>query len=219
MTDDINGSYDDDTVDPGFSFSGSDETDAAGYGTASSLDFVDADGDNIDDRSPSWVGTDPAATAAEAPVWEAAPADDINAAIAYADHLVDQPYDHPALDVLTTTQGAVDQIAGPEAVAGVLGQPYTEGETLDDVMWQQLGLTGYEDLQGFIDTQYAMTDQLAAVYDPGLAPPVPGYEQFFGPLGLQTASGVPLPTLSDISWTGASTPDISTVLGPYQGLV
>jgi hypothetical protein len=140
------------------------------------------------------------------PVWETAPADDLNAALAYAQHLVDAPYDHPALQGLSGLQGTIDQIAGPQAIAGVLGAPYTPGETLTDLTWQQLGLTGFQDLQGFIDAQYGYVDQLATAYDPGISAPLPGYEQFYGPLGLQTASGVELPTLGNNSWFGAPHP-------------
>lgn len=156
---------------------------------------------------------------ASQPGWEQAPADDLNAALAYAQHLVNDPYDHPALQSLDGLNETVNQIAGPEAIAGVLNQPYTPGQTLDDLTWQQLGLpNGYADLQTFITEQSNYIDQLAAQYNPGLAAPIPGYEQFYGPLGLQTGSGVPLPTLGPNSWFGASA-NLSDILGPYENVL
>jgi hypothetical protein len=171
-------------------------------------------GYQFDDVAASYSGVE---TMDVPPVWETAPATDLGAALAFAQHLVDHPEDSPALQGtpgLANIEQTVQQIAGPEVVAADLGQTYTPGETYDDILWQQLGVPN-GDLQAFIDSQSQYVDQVAAQLNPGLSGPVPGFEQFYGPLGLQTASGVPLPTLGHGSWFGASA-DVAGILGPYD---
>ncbi|MDW3217193.1 MAG: hypothetical protein R8F63_01160 [Acidimicrobiales bacterium] len=76
------------------------------------------------------------APAVAAPIWETAPADDLDAAFAFADQLVADPFAHPALESFQDFGPALDRIAGPAAIADVIGLPSSSSTTLDDLVWQ-----------------------------------------------------------------------------------
>jgi hypothetical protein len=65
--------------------------------------------------------------------WESAPADDLSAALAFAQHVATNPSAHPVLREYAGLNDVVDAIAGPEAIAEVVGVPFEPGMTLDDI--------------------------------------------------------------------------------------
>jgi hypothetical protein len=65
--------------------------------------------------------------------WETAPADDLSAAIAFAQHVANNPSAHPVLREYAGLNDVVDAIAGPAAIAEIVGVPFEPGMTLDDI--------------------------------------------------------------------------------------
>jgi hypothetical protein len=98
------------------------------YTSGTALPPTTADLLNLPSEINSLFG---APSSAGAPVWETAPADDLGAALAFAEHLVDNPYDHPALAEFEGLNETIDAIAGPEAIASIVGSSVTPqpGET------------------------------------------------------------------------------------------
>ena len=114
------------------------------YVSGPSLEPTTAELLNLPSAIESIFGATPSAGA---PVWETAPADDLGAAMAFAQHLVDNPYDHPALAEFEGLNETIDAVAGPQAIASIVGssvvaQPGESATQTLDRIAMELALRG-----------------------------------------------------------------------------
>ena len=95
------------------------------YATGGSFEPTTAELLGLPSAIESIFGATALPDSTNAPVWETAPADDLGAAMAFAQHLVHNPYDHPALGEFEGLFPTIDALAGPQAIASIVGSPVT----------------------------------------------------------------------------------------------